>query len=286
MRKEKKGITLSVVQNKGGVGKTRAVLVTSKFLAACGFKVLVIDLDFNNNSTSFFVKPEDYIKAATRYNIFKALTNEGDENYRLSDYILSSYIENIDILPSHRKLANFRGSTDFNSLNRLISTLNNTYDFIIMDTEPSYTNMIINAENASDFILSPLFLDGDSASATSFIMEMLQKETNQFDKWHCMINGYNHRFENSKVSSQREFIEEVCLKQLQIPETKFTPKETWFPWTVDFDKIKDMHIEISEKKVAGATLNPTLYSTVYNLCQYIIKITTGEDYELPRPEKF
>ncbi len=276
---------LSVVQNKGGVGKTRLTLLLGNALARIGFKVVEIDLDYNNSTTAYHLNPEDAKLARTRKNIAKAISSVDDEDFDLLEYAFdSARIDGIKIIPSSRKLANYRGMSDMFCLKRMVQTLSSKeIDFVIFDTEPSYTNMVINAENAADMILSPAFLEADSGDAALFISEMLKLETSKYDNWYVLLNGYNHRYENAQTGEQKDYID-AFIHGLGIPEEKFTPKDTWFPWTKDMKKIKDRFMNLSETKQKKCVQNPALYNAVLNLAQFFISKSVGENITLPRPE--
>jgi hypothetical protein len=69
---------------QGGVGKTRTALLTANCLGAAGRKVLLIDLDFNNSVTSYYLD-EDLFRQADSRTIADALSRETND---LSDYRL------------------------------------------------------------------------------------------------------------------------------------------------------------------------------------------------------
>lgn len=276
---------ISIVQNKGGVGKTRLTLLLANALARLGLNIVVIDLDYNNSTTAYHLSAEDAKLARTRKNIAKAIASIDDEDFNLLDYSFdSARTPNVKIVPSSRKLANFRGMSDMFALKRMINTLSSSnIDVVIFDTEPSYTNMVINAENAADMIISPAFLETDSADAALFISEMLQMETNKYNNWYVLLNGYDCRFENAKSGNQKEYID-AFINDLGIPEEKFTPKSTWLPWTKDMKKIKDRYMNVSETKQANCVLNQTLYNAVISFAEFFMSKMMEEEITLPRPD--
>lgn len=144
--------TLALYSNKGGTGKTAAAVNLSFLAAQAGFKTLVCDLDAQGSATYYFrVKPE--LKRAAR-----GLTRGGkpiDRSIKGTDY------ENLDLLPadlSHRKL-----DLIFNKLkrskrrlNKVVDSLADEYDLIILDCPPSLNLLSENIFKAADFILVPL----------------------------------------------------------------------------------------------------------------------------------
>jgi len=280
---------ISIVQNKGGVGKTRCAMLISKSLAALGFKVMVVDIDFNNNSTAYFLNPEDANLARTRKNIAKAIAAADDDDFNFLNFSFEAGYghKNIYIVPSSRKLANYRGMTDMLCLKRIVSTLKDI-DFVIFDTEPSFTNMVINAENAADLILSPTFLDGDAGDSARFTVDQIEINTpNKIDCWKMIINGYNQKYKDSKYSSQNEYIN-AFITDLDIAEDKFTPVETWFPWAKStMSKIKDFHCFLSPEKISSKLTvlpNKKLFDSVMSLTRYIISFFAGKEIDFNEPE--
>ena len=92
-----KTIVIAFANNKGGSGKTTTCSNIGCALAMEGKKVLLIDGDMQLNLTiSFFEEDKAYEYAKGEKNIYRAIVGERD----LSDYIVETGIENLDIVPS------------------------------------------------------------------------------------------------------------------------------------------------------------------------------------------
>lgn len=244
------------VNNKGGVGKTRYTIQTANCLAAAGYLVLVVDMDFNNSSTYFFLD-EGTIEKSVKKNIKAALS---DADSDLCDYTLPTIREGVDIIASSRELSDLRGVNE-KRLKNMIHTLDGKYDFVIIDSQPSYDNLTLNAINAGDIIITPVLKDLDSFNAAAFLRRKLEIETDKLPNWYVTINGYNRRFEEAVGGRQKEYIEEY---QKTFP---LTPRETWFPWTADMNELRDLKKKLCKTPQSGMVCNPVLYDAVVNLAE-------------------
>ena len=132
------GKIIVVANQKGGVAKTSTVRNLSYALAEMGKKVLVVDFDPQYNlTTSFGVLPTQ-----TPYNTGTLITNLLlDESLPDTNEFIQK-IDSVDLIPSSRYLtvaeANLLMTPDSNGyLATLLAPLRMSYDYIIVDTNPS-----------------------------------------------------------------------------------------------------------------------------------------------------
>lgn len=145
---------ISVLNQKGGTGKTTSVVTIAHCLVKKGYRVLVIDLDPQANATlSLDIYPEDF-----NISISKVLI---DDELPLSNIILPAKIKNLHLAPADSSL----GSVDINladskekqfKLRNKIRSSNFKYDFILIDCPPSLGLLPINALAASRYVLIPM----------------------------------------------------------------------------------------------------------------------------------
>tara|TARA_B100000886_G_C20407028_1_gene485298 strand:+ start:473 stop:1267 length:795 start_codon:yes stop_codon:yes gene_type:complete len=153
-KKMSKTKVISVVNQKGGVGKTTTAVNLSTALAAINKKVLLIDLDPQGNlSTGLGVKSED-----RKINVYDLIMVE---NISMERATLKTKIPFLDIVPSGKNLSGieFELSDDNNRNKKLynkIKKIERNYDFIIIDCPPSLGVLTINSLVASELILVPL----------------------------------------------------------------------------------------------------------------------------------
>lgn len=164
-------MVISIMNWKGGVGKTSSTLNISYSLSRLGFKVLMIDLDPQENLSS----TDKTNKKRNRY-ITDCLQNK---DLGIAPY---SFRENLDICHMDGSKAYDRSLVELDSdkvdgLFRLSEKLEEaglikTYDFIFLDTAPGFNMISRNALLASDYILIPSELSQDSIDGAM----KLQKE--------------------------------------------------------------------------------------------------------------
>jgi chromosome partitioning protein len=263
-------ITLSA--NKGGVGKTRIAMLTANCLGAAGNKVVVIDMDFNNSAT-FYYLPDSGREIAGKKNIADALSRE-DNN--LKEFTIPTEHANVDIIASSRYLADLR-SINEKRLSRMIGSLSG-YEFVIIDCQPDYNNLTLNAINAGNVIITPVLKDLDSFNAAVFLEQKIRIETEKYASWFVTINGYNKQYVDAQGGKQKDYID---LYRQKFAE-HITDADTWYPWTSDINEIRDRKKMLSHEPRQGMICNKRLYDAVIALSECFIQ----EDHLPIKPDYF
>ena len=155
-----KTIVIAFANNKGGSGKTTSCSNIGCALAQEGKKVLMIDGDMQLNLTiSFFDEEQAHTYAESGKNIYAAIKEEKD----LSDYIVATGIEGLDIIPS----SSLMSSIEFDLFSKwqrefvLRKCLERVkakgyYDYILIDSPPTLGGWVMNIMCASDFLVIPV----------------------------------------------------------------------------------------------------------------------------------
>ena len=256
---------------KGGVGKSSTAIQIANCLGKTGKKVLIIDMDLNNSVSSYYLTDET--KNSTEKNIANALSKASNN---LNDYILLTDRYAVDLIPSSLYLVDLRGLSE-RRLSQLLPTIENAYDYVIIDTQPTYDNLVLNAYYASDYIITPLHLSLFDYNTSLFMADKLKMETDKFQNWFLHINGFNHRFEDAKKGQQKEYID-VFKNTFD----NLTPAAAWFPWTSAMRQVIDRNMFLSITEKEGCICNPALFNSICNLAD----IFFNANEEMPLLEMF
>ena len=144
-----------VAIQKGGVGKSTTTTVLAELFATSGFKVLVLDLDSQGNTTQMLTQKSVYEN--TGKTILEAIKENDPKKYLLHPK------ENIDLLPSDDMLVSFsryiykeKANNPIKTLENAIKPIENDYDIILMDCPPNLGDIVLNAIVYSDYIIVPI----------------------------------------------------------------------------------------------------------------------------------
>ena len=163
----------SLVNQKGGVGKTTSVINLGANLANLGQKVLIVDLDPQANATSCLGVDKYSVKSGT-YESILGLINPASA-------LLANTTLGLTLLPSSPALAgaevelvdqNGRESKLKNALMSLVDR----YDYILLDCPPSLSLLTINGLIASqDGVIIPVQCEYLALEGVGQLMQTIQK---------------------------------------------------------------------------------------------------------------
>ena len=147
--------TITIANQKGGVGKTMTSVSLSAYLGLHDKRVLLVDLDPQGHSTKAFGYYDKNSYNLSIKEIFEQILEDIPINKK---EIIIHTEEGVDLVPSNISLASIN-SKIHNSmcretiLKRFLDSVKDDYDFIIIDTSPSLDILPINAMTASDSII-------------------------------------------------------------------------------------------------------------------------------------
>ena len=228
--------TVSVINQKGGVGKSTTAEMLVSALSLKGFKVLAIDLDAQGN-LSYSLAAD--LNSPT---ILEVLTEE----ISAKDAIKKA---RADVISSNKALA---GADAFIAdtgkeyrLKEALEKIAKNYDFCIIDTPPALGILTINALTASDSVIIPAQADIYSLQGIENLEETI-KAVKKYCNPNLKIEGilltrYNPRILSREVSEMAEKLAEkletklfkakirdaVAVKEAQISQEslfKYAPK--------------------------------------------------------------
>lgn len=153
------GKVISLINQKGGVGKTTTSINLSASLAILNKKVLLIDLDPQCNATTGI--------GLNKGEIEKSIYNVLNGTCEIEEAIIKSKYKNLYVLPANINLAGIdieildhsRENPEFVKTDQLknhIEKIKNDFDFIIIDCPPALGIITTNALTASDSVIIPV----------------------------------------------------------------------------------------------------------------------------------
>ena len=167
---------ISVINQKGGVGKTTTVINLAAGMTMKGKKILVIDLDPQGNATTGLgVSNTD-----SELTIYSVLNG----NKKISEVIQSTKFENLNLITSNVDLSGLEVETAgdsrraFKLKDELASILNDSrasYDYILIDCPPSLSLLTIMALVASNELVVPLQTEFFALEGLTQLMKTIER---------------------------------------------------------------------------------------------------------------
>jgi chromosome partitioning protein len=221
--------TIAVYHNKGGVGKTTVSTNLAAAFSRKGYKVLLIDLDAQANSTfatglvKFQFEEDDDLRDRNVYHLISSDdTNFINEIARESQYFSDP---EIDVIPAHINLIDKQMdlTTTISSRTRLANKLKrieNNYDLVIIDTPPSRDIYAEAALITADYLIIPSdlkpFANQGLPTVKNFVKSINESRRN-FGKQPIEVLGVLA----SKISTNAKFVEFTFPKQRDVISKRY-----------------------------------------------------------------
>ena len=205
---------ISVINYKGGVGKTTIAANLAAELAWRGRKVLLLDMDAQASLTFSFIRPEEWKRDLERSKTIKAWFDSFDDGspialdsliFEPADLsgllLLSARTGQLHLLASHLGLINVdldlatslgganlsQTKAKFLKVHRRLrdglSSLENAYDIILIDCPPSFNIVTKTAIVASEHILVPAKPDYLSTMGIDYLMRQLNQLVREYNEY-------------------------------------------------------------------------------------------------------
>lgn len=240
--------SISIINNKGGVGKTTTTLVLAEVLAYLDKKVLVIDLDGQSNTSltlhSYVQESEASINgrvAPTQENIFEVFVDRIRDKEKLLKLVYKTNIRGVDIIPSSGRFKNIEKNLEecYRSpfiLSKALKAIKYEYDYIIIDNSPAMNFFTLNSIVASDLIITPVRVEEYSKKGVKEILDTFNQIKYEYDlsveflgvfltQVNTRTNIYKERIENYRNEIKEKLFSTVIRQDTKIEqmESKHKP---------------------------------------------------------------
>lgn len=144
---------IAVTNQKGGVGKTTSSINIAYYLAKMGHRTLLVDFDPQGNATSGLGIDKNELQL-TMTDVIMGVAP-------MTDVILATAHKNLSLAPTMPTLANTevelaQAEHRFSRLKLALQSVQESYDFVIIDCPPSLSLLTVNGLIAARYVLLPV----------------------------------------------------------------------------------------------------------------------------------
>jgi chromosome partitioning protein len=202
-----KGKIISVINQKGGVGKTTTVINLAAGLSLMGKKVLVIDLDPQGNATTGLGLSNAENTEQTIYSVLNG-------SKKISNVIQKTQFDNLELITSNVDLSGLEVETAgdnrraFILKEHIMAYLNDfgaSYSYILIDCPPSLSLLTVMALVVSNSLVVPLQTEFFALEGLTQLMKTIDRIKNNLNPdlsiRGILLTMYDKR---NKLSSQVE----------------------------------------------------------------------------------
>tara|TARA_B100000902_G_C27195883_1_gene856441 strand:+ start:149 stop:949 length:801 start_codon:yes stop_codon:yes gene_type:complete len=200
-----KGLITSILNQKGGVGKTTTTVNLAAALAEKDYSVLIVDLD-----------PQAHVGIHLGHSLHEGLTITDVflENSSIKDVILKSR-KCLNFIPSAESLAGVQSLIGSSSnrnhrIKEALQDIRSEYDFIFLDCPPSLGLLTVNALVASQEVLVPMQAHFLALHGVSALFKTVQGVAEEVNKELSVTGLILSMFEGQTMLA-REVVEEIKL---------------------------------------------------------------------------
>ena len=167
---------ISIINQKGGVGKTTTAVNLSALMADMGQRVLIVDLDPQGNTTSGLGMA---VEDASVYEVLMG-------RIQMRDLVEKTDFKNLSIAGSDIRLAGAElemvnvDKREFR-LKTALAAVAKDFDFIMIDCPPSLSLLTLNALTASDGVIIPIQCEYYALEGVASLMQTIQRVKKTFN---------------------------------------------------------------------------------------------------------
>lgn len=199
------GKTVSIFNQKGGVGKTTTCVNFAAALGQKEKKTLLVDCDPQGNSTSGVGVDKSELEAST----YDVLINDTP----IKDAIIETKFKNLSVLPADMDLAGAElelaeNENRFKVLKKALASVVMEYDYIIIDCPPSLGLLSLNSLTASDTLIVPLQCEYYALEGLSQLLGTVRTVKQHYNE-HLELEGVLFTMFDSRLKLNQQVMDEV-----------------------------------------------------------------------------
>lgn len=196
---------VSIINQKGGVGKTTTAVSLAAAVGAKGFKVLLADIDPQGNSTSGFGINKRKITNSS----YDVLVKDINAN----DAVVKTPFKNVDVIPADLNLAGaevelIEIEKRESRLKIAVAQLWDKYDYIFFDCPPSLGLITINALTASDTFLVPVQCEFYALEGLAQLMATVRQVKRLYNP-HIELEGVLQTMYDGRLNLTQQVVSEI-----------------------------------------------------------------------------
>ena len=199
------GKIISIVNQKGGVGKTTSAVNLVAALGIKGYKTLLVDIDPLGNSTSGF--------GINKRNLEKSSYNVLIGDCPASAATVKTDFKNVSVIPSSMDLAGaelelIELEKREARLKNALASVRDEFDFIFLDCPPSLGLITLNALCASDTLIVPIQCEFFALEGLSQLIQTVRTVKRLYNPY-IEIEGVLLTMYNGQLNLTQQVVEEV-----------------------------------------------------------------------------
>lgn len=209
--------TIVFYNHKGGTGKTSLSLMTARYLAACGRRVLAADYDPQKSLTSHMER----LDGATIGN--KTSLSVIMEECSLDEAVVRVK-ENLYLLPAEDRLRGIQGSITVTSIQTSLNHAEQDFDYCIIDDAPSWSTLTQATLLAADVVIIPTLPASDEMDQTIWTLGRTKSIKNAQSR--ILLNQWKgSKLDQEVLDLYRDRIQEFLLES-RIPPSSIVRRYT------------------------------------------------------------
>jgi len=249
---------ISMVNQKGGVGKTTSSINLGACLAEQGRKVLLVDLDPQGALSAGLNVSHDE-EQVTVYDLMLDNTSSIHAAIKHTNVNgLDLVPANIDLSAAEIQLVNEVGREQ--TLGRALRPVRGEYDFIIIDCQPSLGLLTVNALACSQGVIIPMECEYFSLRGLALLTDTVEKVRDRInfdlDIVGILVTMFDRRTTHAREVMDRvvevfgdRVFDTVITRTVRFPETSVAgePIITWAPNSPGAEQYRNLALEVIER---------------------------------------